>query len=160
MNAVLKNINDENTDSNENSNENSTSEKKIFAFTWCCDEGLDGFEEVFQAPSRTAVLSYMADRIREYVSWLKKHAKNSGSKMSRFDNGNLPYPPAEYEKGRNYCLRIRSTDWDKNATIGDFWNYMLYLTPDSLNDLINGTYVDGDSYFQIRLIEVQVSVML
>ncbi len=135
----------------------------------CCDEGLSNFDEVFQAESKESVLTYILKEIKSYVRWAKggKHAKGENHTMEI---------PTKYTKGRLYYRILCSADWNPKVNgqcIGFDLKYntdaerkkaqQQFILKASIHDLkaiIDNSYVDGDSSFQIRLIPIKEHIVL
>jgi hypothetical protein len=137
----------------------------LFGLSYCCDEGFNGFSEVFQAESREVVLTYMLKEIKSYVRWARK---NPNAKWNEI--------PAKYTKGDKYFRILRCADWNPRVNGKSIGFELIYETqeerkdaaqrfilkasPKELAHIIDNSQVDGDSSFQITLTEIKVTVDL
>jgi hypothetical protein len=139
----------------------------LFVLCYFCDEGLNRFDEVFQAESKEDVLTYMLKEIKSYVRWLKKYQSTEN---------NIIEMPTKFKNGASYYRMLRSAEWNprvNNKNIGFDLKYtnqkekvdaeQRFLLKASIHDIqtiIDNSYVDGDSSFQILLLPIQVTVDL
>ena len=141
-------------------------ERRIFAVTWCCDEGVDRFEEVFQADSEESVLQFMLTEIKKYTCGIEEYAREHKREPYELKNTawHVKYErapvPEEHLRGERYYRLINSTRWSRLVKDQELYQYINDGDWKSLESIIDNSYVDGDSSFQIRIIEVKVGVVI
>lgn len=124
----------------------------LFGLIYCCDEGFHGFDEVFKANSRQDVLEFMLKEIKEYI-YAKKENKQHSDK---------------YIKGNKYATIFLSSNWNIYNDDCIDWKikeesrlqFLENATTSDLEKIINESYVNGDSHFQIFLTKVRPTVDL
>ena len=131
----------------------------LFGFSYQCDEGFDGFDEIFRANSREDVLDFILTNIKEYLIELEEYEKHHGKRPDWSYN-------VVNEKGEKYFDMISRSDWRHILNIpyrecgNDLEMFMKWGTVGHLEKIIEGSYVDGDSYFQVSLQKIDVTVDL
>ena len=134
----------------------------LFGFSYECDEGFTRFEETFRANSEEDVLNFILESIQNYLVELQEYEKQHGRR-----------PPWSHklknEKGKKYFDMISRANWRRILNIPYDYNdgsdtvlenFMKYATVGHLTKIIDGSYVDGDSHFQITLYKIEVTVDL
>jgi hypothetical protein len=113
--------------------------KKVYILTSCCDEGFDGPDFVYRAQSELEVAQHIVHEMNSF--------SNEGVRLlvvlMRAD-----IMPKEKRDGY-YSLGFAERDQMKRE-------YIRSLTPEGLLSEIEGTYADGDSYFQITITEINL----
>lgn len=134
----------------------------MFTLCYFCDEGFTGYDEVFEASSREEVAKFMTEEILSYV---EAHF-NTCPDHDYWDD-----MPKKFERGSKYFQILSSAGWGElerpfnpysNGRNGGFeYGHLLdELTPEKLLNIMDESYVEGDSKFQINLLKVTPTVKL